>query len=192
MTTPTKKRVVKTPFDQLLAVMQKHWNEPLAGRCTFDAEQLESIKAMASELPLTDVVEDVPETPKTDGELWVEAWRTEPTNDAAAAKFLRLLRERDGEPLDVTKEIIADWYMEWRADQDTPRQSEWFVFLTAKINAHRGVRSVPQIPQVTAEMCKDAVNYTWRNIPSCSPSDMADFINAELAKQAGKVGELCQ
>ncbi len=180
----TKKRIVKTGTERLLASMRQHWTQPLAGKCVFDAEQLASIETMAKELGIQPITEDVPE-PKTNGELLYEAAKPHTicgvlgAADDVAAEFLRLLRERDGEPLDVTKEIIADWYMEWRADQDTPRQSEWFVFLTAKINAHRGVRPVPQ---VTAEMCREAVHVCWKNIPDYSPSDMADYLNDKLAE----------
>ena len=145
---------IKTPFDQLKAVMEKHWCQPLGGKSAFDDEQIKSIKAMAAELPLKDIEEDVP---LTDGELLKEAFESTPDDASSdgfwlkvAAEFLRLRRERDGEPLDVTAEWID---RRWRMNADNCLES-----LARDINAHRGVRPVPKL---TAEMLDRMAQQWW-------------------------------
>lgn len=189
MTTPPKKRVVKTPGQRL------HHHAYARGKVITKWSDLtylskQDYESDAADLGIQPLTEDVPEPQKTDGELLYEAAKPHTicgvlgAADKVAAEFLRLRAERDGEPLEVTKEIIADWYMEWRAGQDTPRQSEWFVFLTAKITAkitaHRGVRSVPQ---VTEEDIRELYTFSGSGFRG-----MAAELNAKLAKQAGKVG----
>lgn len=242
-------RIVKTPFDQLKAVMEKHWCEPLNGKSTLDDEQLESIKAMAAELPLVDVVEEVPDPPKTDGELLSLAYFECGSNiEKIAAEFLRLRAERDGDaakseplktvtrcrraiictrcgrdadmipkqkycgdgndkddghvyqtqlideqvvigagsdPLEVTAKMINEWEDEYISN-DSYENNSWLTVLSARINAHRGVRPVTQ---VTAEMWEDSDTTYFETDGSAAAraEAAADYINAELAK-AGKAG----
>ena len=193
--TPTKKRVVKTPFDQLREVMERHWCQPLGGKSTFDAEQLASIKAMAAELPLSDIEEDVPEPPKTDGELFEQAMLASRVDcgkaithdwNKSAAEFLRLRAERDGdkgEPLEVTEKLWEDWWYESRG------KANMTAAMIARINAHRGVRPLPQIPQVTESVWLDAL-IAWQQAKGFPVGNVraVNILNAELAKAAGKDG----
>lgn len=85
--------------------------------------------------------------------------------------------DRDkGEPLEVTADMLDAWHNE----MESCSYGEYRENFAAKINAHRGVRPVPQ---VTVEMI-----ITAYKIPC--PMDAAIYINRQLAElaKAGKVG----
>lgn len=164
---------IKTPFDQLREVMETHWTQPIAGKSAFSDEQLDSIKAMAAELPLKNIEEDVPDPPKTDGELLEKAYLTTRGWDAYAAEFLRLRRERDGEPLEVTTKWLIGAYHDAAGCGGT--MTEKWGRVADRINAHRGVGP---LPKVTAEMVRAAVFEYFDD------AKIAEILNAELAKAA--------
>jgi len=147
---------IKTPFDQLKAVMEKHWCQPLGGKSVFDAEQIESIKAMAAELPLKDIEEDVP---LTDAEILEQALThvgcfigNTDRLQRCSEELNRLRAERDGEPLEVTEKLWEDWWYESRG------KANMTAAMIARINAHRGVRPVPKL---TAEMLDRMAQQWW-------------------------------
>ena len=180
------KRVVKTPGQRLHQhaydrgkVLTK-WND-----LTFLSKQ--DYESDAADLGIQPLTEEVPDPPKTDGELMLQAtdncsghvFLTSEADDIAA-EFLRLRAERDAaksEPLEVTRSQIEDWESDYmiKEPKTEPRES----YLAKQINAHRGVRPVPK---VTAKMCREAVHVCWKNIPDYSPSDMADYLNDKLAE----------
>lgn len=134
------KKVI-SPEERLLEVMQKHWTQPLAGKCAFDDEQRAAIKSMAEELKLEPLEQGVPETDgqlltKAKGLVWDKISEERKSKlETEAAEFLRLVRERDGEPLEVTD---ADWQAWVTSLTHEFRSTEWRRKMIEKINAHRG------------------------------------------------------
>lgn len=191
MTKKTKTIVVRDSFTRLLDAMRQHWTQPLAGKCVFDDEQLRSISTMADELGIQPEVKEVPDKP-TDGELLAKAkglaWEalgeaTRSSLEAEADKFLRLVRDRDGEPLKVTEKLWEDWWHEACGKANATAA------MISKINAHRGVRPEKPLPKVTPEIVGKAIDASWHEHSANEGMQIvADHINAELAKLA-KDGE---
>lgn len=123
-------------------------------------------------------IQPVEVAPKTDGELWNTAWASCDDDDGMAVEFLRLVRERDGEPLPVTVDQVCDWWHKRCVNADNGWEE-----LSRIINAHRGVLPATELPKVTVEMLEEAMGLIgpWQR--------SADYLNAELAKLAGKAVE---
>lgn len=157
--TKTKTIVVRDGFTRLLDSMRQHWTQPLAGKCVFDDEQLDAIRAMAEELDIQPEVKEVPDKP-TDGELLAKAkglvWdalneSTKSSLETEAAEFLRLRADRDGEPLEVTSDWLLQCgrHLDERGVFDSAERTRQYA---DRINAHRGVRPEKPLPKVTPEI----------------------------------------
>jgi len=83
----------------------------------------------------------------------------------------------DGEPLPVTEK----WLHENWCDSSNLKE------FVARINAHRGVREV-KLPQVTAAMWRKSMFVGVEGQESDGHEAAAAYLNAELARMAGKDG----
>lgn len=192
--TPTKKRVVKTPGERLCEYRVGMGDTKTEWRDCFPLSR-ESYEIEAKDLGIQPIEEDVPEPPKTDGELFEQAMLASRVDcgkaithdwNKSAAEFLRLRAERDGdkgEPLEVTEKLWEDWWYESRG------KANMTAAMIARINAHRGVRPLPQIPQVTESVWLDAL-IAWQQAKGFPVGNVraVNILNAELAKAAGKDG----
>lgn len=157
------KTIVKTPG-------QRYFEEtyPNARWDSLNDSDHETYEVKASRLGIQPLEQDVP---KTDGELLYTAYRKNGSWDNIAAEFLLLLRERDGEPLEVTPERLDSFFR----FADGGNESLRFKDVCRQINAYRGVRAEKPLPKVTTEMVAKS-----REI--YSDKTAADYINAKLAE----------
>lgn len=137
-------------------------------------------EADAKSLGIPPLTEEVP--PPTDVELWKKAYGMAFTLEERIPVFLRLARERDGEPLPVTGEQVCQWWHKRCVNADDSWEE-----LAGIINAHHGVR--PEMPKVTAAMFDGAYDaYHKAGRGPIGYIAAADYLNAELAKAARKDG----
>lgn len=87
-----------------------------------------------------------------------------PVGAKGLAEFLRLVRARDGEPLEVTSSQIRQWWSETSVNG----YARWDK-VALKINAHRGVVPAKDDPlEVTEELYKQWTN-EWSNLTGTVP-----------------------
>lgn len=103
------KKITKTPG-------QRYFEEgyPQARWDKLNSSDRETFEVKANRLGIQPIEEDVPDPPKTDEELWEQAYQEAKRVHALAAPgwqyvlpiYVKRLRERDGEPPKVTAELL--------------------------------------------------------------------------------------